>query len=234
MRRVVAAVFGKAGEPCCEGFRFNVIAHAMLGQWFEVGPRDRPLANIKNQLEVYHWEYLYQLDGDSSQTVHISSPVKWVMTYAGSYTLSDLLEQRMHGEKLDAADLKEHMLRSLTLWLLIKQSPEIVRLLGDLRFAVTLENAAVSGALPYVALTSDVPAFRPQDDLIRTVTKLSGKQVFDELIDVDASAGVTGVGRDDENEGSVGWAPPTVFPVFMRLCWWAKPTLLKTCRNDDV
>jgi len=34
------------------------------------------------------------------------------------------------------------------------------------------------------------------------------------------------VGRDDENEGFVGWALPTVFPVFMRLCWWAEPTLL--------
>ena len=34
-------------------------------------------------------------------------------------------------------------------------------------------------------------------------------------------------GADDENEGFVGWALPTVFPVFMRLSWWAEPTLLK-------
>ncbi len=43
-----------------------------------------------------------------------------------------------------------------------------------------------------------------------------------------------GMGRDDENEASVGWALPTVFPVFMRLCWWAEPTLLNTCWNDGV
>ena len=35
-----------------------------------------------------------------------------------------------------------------------------------------------------------VPAFRPQDELIRTVTQLSGKQVFEELIDVDGLPGI--------------------------------------------
>ena len=40
------------------------------------------------------------------------------------------------------------------------------------------------------------------------------------------------VGRDDDNEGFVGWALPTVFPVFMRLSWWAEPTLLKSCWDD--
>lgn len=37
--KVVAAAFGKAGGGSSEEFRFNVIAHPMLGQWFEVGPR---------------------------------------------------------------------------------------------------------------------------------------------------------------------------------------------------
>ena len=40
------------------------------------------------------------------------------------------------------------------------------------------------------------------------------------------------VGRGDDNEGFAGWALPTVFPVFMRLSWRAKPTLLNTCGND--
>ncbi len=145
-----------------------------------------PLANIKNQLEVYPWEYLYQLDDDNNQTVRISSPVKWVIAYAGAYTLPDLLEQRVRGEKPDAEDIKQLVVNSLTLWCLIEQSPDIVQLLGDLRFTVSIETALASGELPYVVLTSSAPAFRPQDELIRTVTQLSGKPVFGELIDVDA------------------------------------------------
>jgi hypothetical protein len=165
--------------------RYKAIARETFGMPSKLGT---PLANIKNQLEVYPWEYLYQLDGDSSQTVRISSPVKWVMAYASGYALSDLLEQRMQGEKLDTGDVKRLMLNSLTLWKFIDHSPEVVQLLGDLRFSVSIETASASGELPYVVLTSDVPAFRPQDDLIRTVTQLSGKQVFEELIDVDAIA----------------------------------------------
>jgi hypothetical protein len=165
--------------------RYKAIARETFAMPSKLGT---PLANIKNQLEVYPWEYLHQLDGDSSQTVRISSPVKWVMAYASGYTLSDLLEQRVQGEKHDIGDVKQLMLNSLTLWKLVEQSPEIAQLLGDLRFSVTIETATVSGELPYVVLTSDVPAFRPQDDLIRTVTQLSGKQVFEELIDVDAIA----------------------------------------------
>ncbi|MBT8439893.1 MAG: hypothetical protein KJO91_09210 [Gammaproteobacteria bacterium] len=166
---------------------YKVIVRETFGLPSKLGT---PLANIRNELEVYPWEYLYQLDGDSSQTVRISSPVRWVMAYAGGYTLSDLLEQRMQNEQPDADDVKQHVLKTLTLGMLIKQSPDIVQLLNDLRFTVTIGNADVSGNLPYVVLTSDVPAFRPQDDLIRTVTQLSGKQVFEELIDVDAIADI--------------------------------------------
>jgi len=173
--------------------RYKAIARETFAMPSKLGT---PIANIKNQLEVYPWEYLHQLDGDSSQTIRISSPVKWVMAYASGYTLSDLLEQRVQGEKHDIGDVKQLMLNSLTLWKLIDQSPEIARLLGDLRFSLSYETTAVSGELPYVVLTSDVPAFRPQDDLIRTVTQLSGKQVFEELIDVDAIADMPDAFKD--------------------------------------
>jgi hypothetical protein len=163
--------------------RYKAIARETFGMPSKLGT---PLANIKNQLEVYPWEYLHQLGDDSNQTVRISSPVKWVMAYASAYTLSDLLEQRVQGEKPESADIKQLVLNSLTLWRLIDQLPSVVQLLGDLRFSVSIETNPASGELPYVVLTSDVPAFRPQDDLISTVTQLSGKLVFEELIDVDA------------------------------------------------
>lgn len=167
--------------------RYKAIARETFGMPSKLGT---PIANIKNQLEVYPWEYLHQLEGDGNETVRISSPVKWVMAYASSYSLADLLEQRVEGEKPDSSDVKQLILNSLTIWKLIDSSPDIVQLLEDLRFSVSIETAAASGDLPYVVLTADVPAFRPQDELIRTVTQLSGKQVFEELIDVDGLPGI--------------------------------------------
>jgi hypothetical protein len=145
-----------------------------------------PLPNIKNELEIRPWEYLHPLENDANQMVRISSPVRWVLSYAGGYTLSDLLIQRSRNEITEVADTKKLLLNSLTIWKLMNLAPDIAQLLSDLRFKVSIEKTPLSGALPIVVLTSDVPAFRPQDDLIRTVIKLSGKQVFEELIDVDA------------------------------------------------
>jgi len=173
--------------------RYKTIARETFGMPSKLGT---PLANIKNELEAYPWEYLHQLGDGNDQTVCISSPVKWVISYASSYTLGDLLEQRVQGEKPEISDARQLILNSLTMWKLIDQSPDIIQLLEDLRFSVTIETSPASGELPFVVLTSDVPAFRPQDDLISKVTQLSGKQVFEELIDVDAIADMPNAFKD--------------------------------------
>jgi hypothetical protein len=167
--------------------KFKALARETFGIPSKLGT---PLPNIKNELEVHPWEYLHQLDGDAAQTVRISSPVRWVVSYAGGYTLNELLAQRARGEKADAADLRQLVLQSLAIWKLIDLSPDIAGLLTDLRFKVSVETSTVSGELPVVVVTADVPSFRPQDDVIRTVTQLSGKQVFEELVDVDGIAGM--------------------------------------------
>lgn len=142
-----------------------------------------PIPNIRNQLEIYPWEYRYRIGDDPADTVTITSPVRWVLAYAGGYSLSDLLEQQASGEQVDTDDLRRLLLHSLTMHKLIELSPAIRQLLDDLRFPLTVETSEASGKLPYVVVGSEVPAFRPQDDLIRTVTQLSGKPVFEELID---------------------------------------------------
>lgn len=149
-----------------------------------------PLPNIKNELAFHPWEYFHQLNNDTKQLVRISSPVKWVLSYVGGHTLSDLLLQRTRQEPPDTADVKKLLLNNLTICKLMDLAPEITQLLADLRFKVSIEKIPLTGELPYVILTSDVPAFRPQDDLIRTAIKFTGKQVFEELIDVDAISGL--------------------------------------------
>jgi len=145
-----------------------------------------PIPNIKNEIGIRPWEYLHSLDNDPNQVVRISSPVRWALSYSGGHTLNDQLIEKTRSESLDVADVKKHLINSLTICKLIDHTPDIVQLLSDLRFNVSIEKTSLSGELPYLILTSDVPAFRPQDDMIRTAIKLSGKQVFEELIDIDA------------------------------------------------
>ena len=141
-----------------------------------------PIPNIKNQLESYPWSYMYKLEGGT--VLNVSSPVRWVLSYSGGYNLSRLLENHLQGEKPRYDDLRDLLLKTLTMWLLIDASPGLRELMKDLRFMVSIETSQVSGGLPFVVISSPVPAFRPQDDLIRTVVQLSGRPVFEELVDI--------------------------------------------------
>ncbi|MFQ5773114.1 MAG: hypothetical protein ACE5GS_01210 [Kiloniellaceae bacterium] len=145
-----------------------------------------PIPNIRNQLETYPWEYRYQIGDDANRSVIITSPVRWVLAYAGGFTLTDLLERQALGESLPAEDLKQFIIHSWTLRRLVDMSPPVQQLLADLRFPLVVESSEVTGELPIMVVNSDLPTFRPQDELIETVVQLSGKPVFEELIDLDA------------------------------------------------
>ncbi|NOZ53870.1 MAG: hypothetical protein GXP08_12180 [Gammaproteobacteria bacterium] len=144
-----------------------------------------PVAGIKNTLEIYSWQYLYPIGGNAEQTITVSSPTRWVLCYASGLNLSRLLKAKIEGETLRGDDVKELLLNSLVLVTLLNKFPGIKNLFEDLRFSITIEKSQVSGELPYVVLNSPLSAFRPQDDIIQTVTQLSGLPMFEELIDLD-------------------------------------------------
>ncbi len=146
-----------------------------------------PVSSIKTTLDVHPWEYLYEV-GD--RTIIISSPVKWVLSYEFTYGLSNLLRAKLAGEKPQPDETKQMLVNTLTLWMMMERSRGIKKILGDLRFPVSVATSPVSGDLPYIVLTAATEAFRPQDDLINTVIQLSGRPAFEELVDPEAVAGI--------------------------------------------
>ena len=145
-----------------------------------------PVSNIRNLLEIQPWEYRYLIGGDTDRQVIITSPVRWTLSYAGGTTLSEVMRHQVSEEMLEAEDLKQFIVRTLTLNKLLETSPSIQQMLGDLRFPLSSETSKATGDLPLSVIGSDLATFRPQDELIETVTQLSGKPVFEELIDLDA------------------------------------------------
>lgn len=145
----------------------------------------KPLAAIKTKLEVYPWEYLYQVGGNPDNTVTISSPVRWVLAYDNPYTLSSLIKAQRANEKPAMEDTKQLIINSVTLAMAMERAQGIKQLLSDLRFPVSVATSQVSGDLPFVVVDAAVESYRPQDDLINTVIQLSGRPVFEELVDLD-------------------------------------------------
>ncbi len=144
-----------------------------------------PLPAIHNKLSLTPWCYSEVLTGSSSPLI-FSTPVRWVLSYDCSYDLRDLITDRIKSEELRYEEVSPFVVRALVAWLLFEQSPELKRILSGLGFDVSLEVLPeISGDLPYVVLTSTVPAFRPQDSLVSMVSQLSGGSSFEELVDVD-------------------------------------------------
>jgi len=145
----------------------------------------KPLPAIKTKLEVYPWEYLYQVGDSPDNTVTISSPVRWVLAYDYPYTLSNLIKARLAGEKPQMEETKQVIINSVTLAMAMERATGIKQILADLRFPVSVSTSVVAGDLPFVVVDAAVESYRPQDDLINTVIQLSGRPVFEELVDLD-------------------------------------------------
>jgi hypothetical protein len=159
----------------------------LLGKPFDLPPKlTTPIATIRNQLEVYPWEYTYQPGAEKSAPVSVTTPVQWALSYVSGYSLSRLRAARFGREPQAPDEIKQFIINALTMNLLVEQSPGIRQIMEALHFPITVETSPDLGELPFVIIRSTVPAFRPQDDLIQTVTQLSGRPVFEELIDVEA------------------------------------------------
>jgi hypothetical protein len=159
----------------------------LCGQPFDLPAKlTTPLPTIKNQLEIYPWEYAYQVGQDSSQLITITTPVTWALSYTSGYSLSRLRAATFGREAHRPEEIKQFIINVLTMNMLVETSPGIRQIMDDLRFPLDQEQSPELGALPFVVVRCALPAFRPQDDIIQTVTQLSGKPLFEEIIDVDA------------------------------------------------
>jgi hypothetical protein len=159
----------------------------LCGKPFELpSTLSTPLPTIRNQLDIYPWEYTYQGDQEAAHPITITSPVKWVLSYTSGYNLSRLRAARYGRETPRTEEIRQFIIHVLTMNLLIAQSPGIRQIMDALRFPVSVEVSPELGELPLVVIHAAVSAFRPQDELIQTVIQLSGTPAFEEIIDSDA------------------------------------------------
>jgi hypothetical protein len=151
------------------------------------GLEDGPLGAIENKIDLYPWEYAHEAAGTKEKkTLTVTSPVRWIMSYASAYTLSQLRSLLIGKGDREQATIRQFIVNALAMKMLIEKSPGIAQLLGDLRYQVTIEKSPVLGELPVVTIGAAVPSFRPSDELMLGAVRLSGVPAFIELIDVAA------------------------------------------------
>jgi len=141
------------------------------------------LVLVGNALELYPWEYVHPVQG---KAITMSSPVRWVVNYRANYTPAQV--KAVLGEKETARPdyLRQFVVNSLVLLLMLRRNPGLGKLFQDLRYELKIENVPDFKGLPLVTITSCLTSFRPADDLIQAATAFSGISAFIELLDLDA------------------------------------------------
>jgi len=164
--------------------------NAVCSRPFSLSPdlADNAVADLEGRIQLCPWEYTHEAkSGSESKRITITSPVKTVLTYKTSYTLSQIrLAVEGKGDRRQN-DMREFLVATLAMQSTLEKFPGIVRLLKDLRYDVQVDKCPGLGDLPFVVISSCVPSFRPADDLVLATCSLSGVPAFIELIDTDAA-----------------------------------------------
>jgi len=144
-------------------------------------------SHLDSRLTLHPWNYTHEARSDNeTQTLTLTSPVKWVLSYRSDLTLAQAREAVTSQEDHLKKSLRLFALNALVLDLLLKTYSGLSALLAGLRFEAQSEMQEGLGELPLMVIHACLPSFRPADDLILGATRFSGVPAFIELIDLDS------------------------------------------------
>jgi hypothetical protein len=147
------------------------------------------LAGIDRRLELYPYEYPHLADdGRDKKTIRITSPLRWVLSYASGYSLAQLDRALAKQEDRRESDVRQFVVNALVMGAMLERFPALRLILSDLRFEVSSTTREGLGKLPLVTIASHLPSQRPPDDLVFTITGFSGVAAFIEVIERDPLA----------------------------------------------
>jgi hypothetical protein len=154
-------------------------------------PRDlqSPLMQMTSSLELTPWEYVHAAKGDrAAKTVTVTCPFKSVLTYS-DYTPQRLKELLANPNRTDS-ELQQQVLHHLVMRVVISRQPGLTKIFEALHFPLELGRLPGFRELPITFIRSSISTGLPPDELVIESTELAGKDVFEEIINVDDIANI--------------------------------------------
>ncbi len=140
-----------------------------------------PVEIENSAVEITPVEYSHVVTGDGqSKTIAVSSPFKWVLTYAG-FSPAKLQELLANRNRMNE-ETHRFVLHYTMLQVLLASHPGLPRLFEALRFPISSGHICQFGELPVTYISSYVSSIRPADDLIIESTEVSGQNAFEEIV----------------------------------------------------
>ncbi len=161
--------------------RFQAVVGAPFSLRNELPPE--VVGAIDANLELYPLEYFHVAQGGGEgKPIRITSPLRWVVSYASGYTLGQLDRVLAKQEDRREKDMRQFLVNALALGAMFERFPALAQLLGDLRFQVATGMRDGLGKLPLVTVSAELQSVRPPDDVILGITGVSGVAAFIELL----------------------------------------------------
>ena len=92
----------------------------------------------------------------------------------------------MSNHDRDSNHIRAFVLRACLMSLMFEKIPGLKSLLEGLRYSVNIRTVPELGELPVAAITAPYPSSRPVDEVVLLASGLSGGNVFEEVLDLDA------------------------------------------------
>jgi hypothetical protein len=143
-----------------------------------------PLMQMTWSLELTAVEYIHVAKTDrENKTITVTCPFKSVITYSG-YTprrLKELLADRNRND----AELQQFVLHYLAMHIVISKQPGLTQILNTLHFPLSSGRLPSFGELPITYIGSSISTSLPPDEVVIESTELSGKDAFEEIVNID-------------------------------------------------
>jgi hypothetical protein len=143
-----------------------------------------PFEVFSSALEFTPFDYTHEARaGAGAKTVVVTSPLKWVLSYAGfpPGRFRELLASRDRPEE----EVRQFLLHYLVLDVVVRRQAGVARILEALHFPVGSAPSEELGGAPVTFVSSDVSTRLPDDAVIIESTEVSGNDAFEEVVNLD-------------------------------------------------
>jgi hypothetical protein len=166
---------------------------------FDLRPELRaPLESVTTQFQFDEWEYTHATEtGRGWQSIRITTPLTWVLSYGTSYSLNTLRGVVTGIGQRDVEAVRAYVLRACLMHELFTKIPSLRDLLLALRYHVEVRKSAQLGDLPLVTISAPFKTFRPGDELVAMASGLTGGASFAEILDVNSVKELSDPLRDE-------------------------------------
>jgi hypothetical protein len=145
-----------------------------------------PIEVISSVVEITPVEYAHVIQTErQTKTLSITKPLQWILNYAGfsPKRLQDLLADRNRNQN----DVRSFLVHYLSLHFVATRQAGLAKILDALHFSVSTGRLPGCGELPITYVSSLTTTLPPNEVLLES-TELSGRDMFEELVQENALA----------------------------------------------